>query len=113
MLTTGPAGADFCEAVDVLIALADAHSQGKVYDLARLAAHARVPRDRCDLFLNSFALCGWAGRLAAGRWALICDPSRITLADVYRRFVTDPESLSKFAVDPVLIDVLGTSWENH
>jgi membrane protein len=48
-----------------------------------LAAHARVPLERCERLLDGLAKAGWAVQTADGRWTLACDPNLVTVAEVY------------------------------
>lgn len=56
-------------------------------DLARLAglSYARI-----EALLEDLAAAGWVARTAANEWALICDPDRVMIAEVYRHFVSAP-----------------------
>lgn len=102
-----PPGIVFCEAAEVLKALAGAHALGGVLNLAQVADAARLPRHRCEDILVRLASKQWAGRLAGERWALVCDPSRITLSEIYRQFVSAPEALARLAAEPVVVAALG------
>lgn len=93
-------GIAFCEAVEVLKALAEAHATGAVRTLAQISAAAGLPRHRCEVILRELTAREWTGRLAAERWALLCDPAVIRIADIYRLFVAAPEQLSVLATDP-------------
>ena len=102
-----PPGIVFCEAVEVLKALAAAHARGEVRDLGQLSIMVHLPRHRCEDILVTLAAKQWAGRLAGERWAMVSDPSRISLADVYRQFVSAPEQLARLADAPVVAAALG------
>ena len=99
-------GSDFCEAIEVLIALAEAHAKGVKSDIGRVATRTRLPRDRCEYFLNSLGAAGWVGRMEDDSWALICDPAAIPLADVFQRFVFASGPLAAGAIHPSLAAML-------
>jgi len=99
-------GVEFCEATEILIILARAHATGEIMDLAQIAGRANLPRDHCERLLESLAGAGWAGHLDGGRWALICDPAVIRMADVCRRFVLSPELLATEPEYPALAPML-------
>ena len=100
-------GADFCEAVEVLIALAEAHAKGIKCDIGRIAMVTRLPRERCERFLDILNSIGWVGRLEGECWALVCDPGLIVLSELFRRLVIAPGSLAAAAINPVLAVILG------
>jgi len=99
-------GVEFCEATEILIILARAHTTGEIMNLAQIAARANLSRDHCGRLLESLAGAGWAGHVDGGRWALICDPSVIQMSDVCRRFVLSPELLATESEYPALAPML-------
>ena len=99
-------GADFCEAIEILITLAQAHARGGKSDIGRIAMRTRLPRDRCEYFLSSLSAAGWVGRMDDDTWVLISDPGTIVLSDLFQRFVFAPVPLAAAALHPSLAAVL-------
>lgn len=65
----------------------------------RLLDEARVPREIGYRALEELATCGWIARVVGDRWALACDPDIVTVADVYRRLVFDPDRARRLERD--------------
>ena len=88
-----PPGTDYRDALDVLIAVAEARRRGEVPDGYRIAAEVRLPLARCENLLESLQQAGWVGQLGRDRWILVRDPSGLKLSEVCRRFALSPEAL--------------------
>jgi DNA-binding IscR family transcriptional regulator len=76
-------------------------------DARRICERARVPREACEAILERLAEAGWVSRVTGWRWVLTCDPGRVTLAEVYRRFVMEPERLLERAGEGAPRELLG------
>ena len=94
-----PVGAQFADALAVLRGLAHAQQAAQVLSVAQLAAAAGLPRDETETLLERLAGAGWALKSSSGRWALACDPERVTVAQVYREFVFQPDALDGVSGD--------------
>jgi membrane protein len=84
----GP-GAEFGEAVSLLIVLAKAQQVPELLDLGQIANRASLTGDRAELVLERMATRGWVSRAPRDRFGLVCDTERLTLADIYLEFVAD------------------------
>jgi membrane protein len=87
------AGALFADALAILRALMLAQQQARILSVAQIAGLAALPRDECEGLLERLAGAGWVVAAAGDRWALGCDPERLTVAQVYREFVYQPDVL--------------------
>jgi membrane protein len=103
-------GSVFIDAMLVLRVLYDARADGRnaAVDAAAIRALTRLGFDESEVLLEKMLEAGWVGRIktesrgrmqfgkriAAGRdvWALLVNPERLSLADVYRLFVFDTRS---------------------
>jgi membrane protein len=86
-------GAQFADALAVLRGLARAQQAAQVLSVVQVAAAAGLPRDETEMLLERLAGAGWAVKSSSDRWVLACDPERVTVAQVYREFVFQPEAL--------------------
>jgi membrane protein len=86
-------GADFADALEILRVLIQSQRRAETPDARRICERARVPRETCEAILERLAEAGWASRVTGWRWVLACDPGRVTIAQVYRCFVIEPERL--------------------
>lgn len=100
-------GEALADALEVLTALVRAHEEGRTVALNALARRLRVLPERCEEILERAAALGWAARTQRERWVLARDPSSIAIADVYRAFIFDPETLGVAPAD------LGLSLRDH
>lgn len=87
------AGALFADALAVLRALVQAQQRARILSVAEIAGLAELPRDECEGLLERLAAAGWVVAASGDRWTLGCDPERLTVAQVYREFVYQPEVL--------------------
>jgi membrane protein len=87
------AGVLFADALAVLRVLMLAQRRARVLSVAEVAALAALPRDECEALLERLAGAGWVLASSGDRWALSCDPERLTVAQVYREFVYQPDVL--------------------
>ena len=86
-------GRRFFSALEVLAELAAAQRGGGALPLATLALQAGLAPESCERLLDRMAELGWVARLPAERWMLARDPRQLSVADVHRIFVFDPDSL--------------------
>jgi membrane protein len=102
-------GRRFLEALDVLGKLVAAQRQGKTVPLFRLAAEAKLGPESCERLLERMAQLSWVARAMGERWILARDARELTLADLHRQFVFDPDC------DPELAERLnaGALLEAH
>jgi hypothetical protein len=92
-------GRELAEALSVLRVLAHAQSQGRVMSLRRLSKQVRVVPHRCELVLERARDLGWTARTERDGWLLTRDADDMTLQEVYRAFVLDPQSAGVGEVD--------------
>ena len=92
-------GRELAEALAVLGALAQAQSQGRVVSLRRLSKQVRVVPHRCEAVLERGRDLGWTARTERDGWLLTRDADAVTLDEIYRGFVLDPESAGVRDVD--------------
>jgi hypothetical protein len=83
----------------VLGSLARAQSQGRVMPLRRLSKQVRVVPHRCEAVLERARDLGWTARTERDGWLLTRDADALTLHEIYRAFVIDPDSAGVRAVD--------------
>lgn len=81
----GPAsnGGALREALAVLQVVMGAHKRAAPSTTA-IAVGSGVPIARADYLLEELARAGWVRSAGRDRWALACDPGKVTLADVRR-----------------------------
>src|SRR5688572_5286787 len=82
----------------VLGSLARAQSQGRVMPLRRLSKQVRVVPHRCEAVLERARDLGWTARTERDGWLLTRDADALTLQEIYRAFVIDPDSAGVRAV---------------
>jgi membrane protein len=92
-------GRELAEALAVLGSLARAQSQGRVMPLRRLSKQVRVVPHRCEAVLERARDLGWTARTERDGWLLTRDADALTLHEIYRAFVIDPDSAGVRAVD--------------
>jgi membrane protein len=82
-------GAEFGEALALLLVLGRAQQTPELLDLRQIARRASLTGDRAELLLERMTARGWVSRTPRDRFGLACDTGRLMLADVYREFVAD------------------------
>jgi membrane protein len=100
-------GSAFVDAMSLLKVLHEARTSGEsaVVDAALIRARTRIGFEEAENLLQRMHDAGWVGRIKADlpkrvqfgkritegldRWALLANPERLRLADVYRLFVFD------------------------
>lgn len=92
-------GRELAEALAVLGALAQAQSEGRVVSLRRLSKLNRVVPHRCESVLERARDLGWTARTERDGWLLTRDADGMTLDEIYRAYVLDPESSGVRDVD--------------
>ncbi|HEX6298380.1 MAG TPA: YihY family inner membrane protein [Burkholderiales bacterium] len=92
-------GRELAEALAVFATLADAQSQGRVMPLRRLSKLVRVVPHRCEAVLERARELGWTARTERDGWLLTRDADDMTLQEIYRAFILDPESAGVGEVD--------------
>jgi len=101
----GRPGAAFMDAMAVLQVLYEAREgkEGADIDAAAIRARTRIGFDESEALLEKMLEAGWVGRIrpdlsrrsrfgkrrGLDAWALLANPARLRLADVYRLFVFD------------------------
>lgn len=95
-------GAIYSDALSVLIVLGEAQLSGRILGLDKIASLARLQREQCEQILAVLSAATWVGRLENGGWILSCDPDRIRLSQIFRRFVINPEALAGDASEAAL-----------
>lgn len=127
----GP-GSEFLDAVAVLQVLFDARANDSAaIDLQTLRERTRLGFAEADSLLQRMLDAGWVGRLRSQRpagfgwrrrsglrderWALLANPDKLTLADVYRRFAFAPVAQSPLAgrVGQIVERGLSTSLSDY
>ena len=99
-------GAAFSDALEILCVLIRSQRRAETADVRRICERAGVTREACEAILEQLCDAGWVARAAGWRWVLTCDPGRVTIAEVYRRFVIDPERLIERSGDGARREVL-------
>ncbi len=95
-------GAAFAEALQILRFLIECQRRSETPEVRRICDRTGVTREAGEMILDRLCEAGWVVRAAGWRWVLACDPETVTIAEVYRRFVIDPERLmERIAEGPV------------
>lgn len=106
-------GSRFLDAMAVLHVLIDAREQNAAVDALRLRAATRLGFEESESLLQQMLDAGWVGRIRAergstrkfksrarwqqDRWALLINPHKLALADVYRLFAFSASAHSALA----------------
>ena len=109
-----PPGASFYEALEVLRVLVLSQRHSETPNLRRISERSGLPREACEVVLEQLLDAGWVSRATGWRWVLACDPERVSIGEVYRRFVIDPERLrERTSADPArqVLAEIGASIE--
>lgn len=104
-----PRGERFLDALEVLRVLISAQRLGETPDERDLVERAGLPRDLCDAILADLEAAGWVARVNGARWVLVCDPQRVTLAQVFRALLFDVEGLQQRLDDSGLSEAVRKS----
>jgi membrane protein len=88
-------GSEFLDALHLLRLLHRAHGDGRVHSTYELRAGVRLPMEQCEGVLDRLAKVGWITRASGDGWVLARDAAEIRLADVYRQFVFDPDTVRR------------------
>jgi membrane protein len=88
-------GSEFLDALHLLRLLNRAHGEGRVPSTYELRAGVRLPMEQCEGLLDRLAQAGWITRASGDGWVLARDAGEIRLAEVYRRFVFDPDTVRR------------------
>lgn len=123
-------GSRFLDAMAVLQVLIDAREQNAAVDALRLRAETRLGFEESESLLQQMLDAGWVGRIRAergttrkfrsrtrwqqDRWALLVNPHKLALADVYRLFAFNAIAHSTLGqqVEQVIAQGLSTSVAN-
>lgn len=97
-----PPGADYRDALDILLTLVESGHHRDIHDEYRIAEQVKLPLARCENLLESMESIGWVGRLQNDRWVLVRDASSIKLHEVCRRFAVAPEALAAGLTNGIL-----------
>lgn len=101
-----PIGVIYCDALEILVVLGEAHSAGRILSLAKIASLVRLQPERCEQILEHLAEANWVSRLESSEWLLSCNPESIWLSQVFRKFLINPEALTGESGQAVLGQVL-------
>jgi membrane protein len=88
-------GSEFLDALHLLRLLHRAHADGRVHSTYELRAGVRLPMEQCESLLDRLAGAGWITRASGDGWVLARDAGEIRLAEVYRQFVFDPDTVRR------------------
>lgn len=86
-----PPGSQFLEALQILRLLHTAHGRGEVVTVTRLRSAVRLAWEELEGVLERLSAAGWASRVAGSGWVMSRAATAITVADVYRLLVFDPQ----------------------
>ena len=89
-----PQGADYRDALYILLILATSRCLDKAPDAYWIAMQVKLPLARCENLLEAMQEEGWVGRLQRDQWVLVRDSAAIKLHEVCRRFALAPEQLA-------------------
>jgi membrane protein len=81
----------FVGAVKLLKLLAAAHQKGDLLTLDELSRSLGFSWEATEPLLDRLEAAGWVSKVAGSGWVLRRDSERITLSEVFRSFVFDPE----------------------
>jgi membrane protein len=87
-------GSNFVYALQVLKALWQAQQRGGVVTVAGLHSTLRLRYERIEALLETMQRAAWVNRAVPAGWVLHRNPATIAVADVYKQFVFDAESLA-------------------
>lgn len=87
------------DALRILEVLYMAHQRGQPASLQELRRAVNMGFDDLEAILEVLRSANWTRRVAGNAWALIKDPERIRVSDVFRLFVLDPEQLISAAAE--------------
>jgi membrane protein len=88
-------GSEFLDALNLLRLLQRAHGEGRVPSTYELRAGVRLPLEQCEGLLGRLTKAGWITQANGDGWVLARDAGEIRLADVYRHFVFDPDTVRR------------------
>ena len=116
-------GSEFLDAVDVMKVLVDARAEHGAVDALKIRELTHLGFEESESLLQRMLDAGWVGRIRAerpqgfglrrraqlrqDRWALLANPQKLTLADLYLRFAFAPAQPSALA--PRIEQMLGQS----
>lgn len=84
-------GYQFYHALQILRALYQSLKTGEVVNLPRLRNRLRLGVDEIEDVLQRLSAANWVRKAAGEGWVLARDAEQLTVADVYRLFVFDPQ----------------------
>jgi membrane protein len=102
------AGSAFRDALSILRFLILARNGTQPASLAHLAVRSGVTHADAENVLETMSKAGWIARLSSDNWALICDPDKVRLSDVYRLFMLAPEVRENAKNEPGIGSALDT-----
>lgn len=84
-------GSNFVYALQVLKELWQAQQRGAVVTVAQLHSALHIRYERIEAILETMQRATWVNRSMPVGWVLQRNPATIAVAEVYKRFVFDPE----------------------
>ena len=83
-------GRQFYDALQVIRILYRAQEKGEQVTLRQLRQEVNLGFDELEKILERLSEFKWAKRFASNGWALVIDPQKIQVSEVYRLFVFHP-----------------------
>lgn len=83
-------GRQFYDALHVIRLLYLAHQKGEPVTLQQLRQQVQLGFDELEEILERLSEFKWARRFAGNSWALVIDPQKIQVSEIYRLFVFRP-----------------------
>lgn len=99
-------GYQFYHALQILRALYQSFKTGEVMNLPQLREQLRLSIEEIEDALQRLSTIGWVRKAAGEGWVLARDAEQLTVADVYRLFVFDPERAHPKTADCGIPDAL-------
>jgi membrane protein len=98
-------GYQFYHALQILQALYQSLKTGELANLPRLRKQLHLGIEDIEEVLQRLSTIGWVRKAAGEGWMLARDAAQLTVADVYRLFVFDPQHVQPKPVDSGILGV--------
>jgi membrane protein len=99
-------GYQFYHALQILRALHQSFKTGEVMNVPRLRNRLHLGIEEIEDVLQRLSTIGWVRKAAGEGWVLARDAAQLTVADVYRLFVFDPQNAHPKTADSGFPDTL-------